>query len=115
MRNSSKVIIFANRDTVWPLVNEQSGGYNKTGILLAFLAVFEFYHRPEAQKPHPEKSKSTVSNELVLDSKIESDAEAKPAVPTAPPAVDDFPEGGLKAWSVVLGVSTPDRAAITES
>ncbi|KDQ53108.1 hypothetical protein JAAARDRAFT_39481 [Jaapia argillacea MUCL 33604] len=31
---------------VWPLVNETSGGYNKTGIALALLALAELYTRP---------------------------------------------------------------------
>jgi hypothetical protein len=40
---------------------------------------------------------------VTLDVKEEEDLEASPAIPTA--AVDDFPDGGLAAWSIVLGVS----------
>ncbi|KAI0788033.1 Frag1/DRAM/Sfk1 family-domain-containing protein [Fomes fomentarius] len=32
--------------TVWPFVNGRSGGYNKTGIALALLAILEFAYRP---------------------------------------------------------------------
>lgn len=31
---------------VWPFVNGRSGGYNKTGIALALLAILEFAYRP---------------------------------------------------------------------
>jgi hypothetical protein len=35
--------------------------------------------------------------------KEEEDVEASPTIPA--PAMDDFPDGGLAAWSVVFGVS----------
>lgn len=31
--------------TVWPFVNEKSGGYNKTGLFLALISLYEYYHR----------------------------------------------------------------------
>ncbi|RDB31055.1 Protein cwh43 [Hypsizygus marmoreus] len=36
---------------VWPFVNETSGGYNKTGILLSLLAIYETYTRSPPAKP----------------------------------------------------------------
>ena len=33
--------------TVWPIVNERSGGWNKTGIALVILALFEFASRSD--------------------------------------------------------------------
>lgn len=47
-----------DRTAVWPLLNERSGGYNKTGIFLALLAVYESFTRPEDQKSRSDKSKS---------------------------------------------------------
>lgn len=35
--------------SVWPFVNETSGGYNKAGITLAILAITEFAYRPTVQ------------------------------------------------------------------
>lgn len=38
--------LFTANLTVWPFVDERSGGYNKTGIALALLAILEFASRP---------------------------------------------------------------------
>ena len=43
------------------------------------------------------------SGDLSLEKKEEEDPEADPAVLILP--VDDFPDGGLAAWFIVLGVS----------
>lgn len=46
-----------NSIPVWPFVTAKSMGYNKTGLTLGLLAVFEFYTRPSApSKPKGEKS-----------------------------------------------------------
>ncbi|KAF9783217.1 MFS general substrate transporter [Thelephora terrestris] len=42
-----------------------------------------------------------VSEEQPSEKKEEEDVEASPTIPTPP--VDDFPDGGLAAWSVVFG------------
>lgn len=44
-----------------------------------------------------------VPDDQPSEKKEEEDVEASPTIP-APP-VDDFPDGGLAAWSVVFGVS----------
>ncbi|KAG1882105.1 Frag1/DRAM/Sfk1 family-domain-containing protein [Suillus subluteus] len=46
----------ANHSTnpVWPMLNEQSGGYNKTGLFLALCALYELATRPSAV-PEEEK------------------------------------------------------------
>src|SRR5882762_10264351 len=31
---------------VWPMLNEDSGGYNKTGLILALFALYELHTRP---------------------------------------------------------------------
>ncbi len=36
---------------MWPIVNERSGGWNKTGIVLAILALLEFASRPYTTPP----------------------------------------------------------------
>lgn len=48
---------------VWPIVNERTGGYNKTGISLALLALLEFASRPSVpvmttSKPSSPKGRS---------------------------------------------------------
>ncbi|KAJ7284841.1 Frag1/DRAM/Sfk1 family-domain-containing protein [Mycena rebaudengoi] len=37
-----------SNNPVWPLVNSKSGGYNKTGIVLAILAIYEHHIRDQA-------------------------------------------------------------------
>ncbi|KIM62789.1 hypothetical protein SCLCIDRAFT_24844 [Scleroderma citrinum Foug A] len=37
-----------SNNPVWPMLNEETGGYNKTGILLAILALLELGTRPPA-------------------------------------------------------------------
>jgi hypothetical protein len=39
------------------------------------------------------------------DAMFEREKEGLAAAPPPPPAVDDFPDGGLRAWLVVVGVS----------
>lgn len=44
---------------MWPSVTSDSGGYNKTGLGLALLALYEIYSRPgTATSPPTEKTKS---------------------------------------------------------
>ncbi|KAI0749855.1 Frag1/DRAM/Sfk1 family-domain-containing protein [Daedaleopsis nitida] len=50
-----------SNNPVWPFVNEQSGGYNKTGIALACLALFEFARRPAIPATSPSTTKKTAS------------------------------------------------------
>lgn len=38
-------ILFVQLQPIWPIVNDQSGGWNKTGIFLALLAVCEYSTR----------------------------------------------------------------------
>jgi hypothetical protein len=51
---------------VWAIVNEKSGGYNKTGIFLAALAIYELATRPsnarDSQREHAARSPSTGFN-----------------------------------------------------
>ena len=46
--------------TVWPIVNERSGGWNKTGIALVLLALFEFASRPDTTATSSTKSSPPV-------------------------------------------------------
>lgn len=56
---------------VWPMVNEQSGGYNKTGIALALLCLAEFIMRPEeARDPSKETLPSPSSRENWLSGAV---------------------------------------------
>lgn len=43
---------------VWPLINGSSGGYNKTGLLVAVLALYELSSRP-VEQPASETPKDT--------------------------------------------------------
>ncbi|KAJ3556781.1 hypothetical protein NM688_g1829 [Phlebia brevispora] len=49
---------------VWPFVHAASGGYNKTGILLACLAIYDFYTRKQnpAAPEEAKESKAPASN-----------------------------------------------------
>ncbi|KAJ7773105.1 Frag1/DRAM/Sfk1 family-domain-containing protein [Mycena metata] len=46
-----------SNNPVWPFVNSQSGGYNKIGIFLAILAVYEHHVRKPAMQEQPKKTK----------------------------------------------------------
>lgn len=51
---------------VWPIVNEQSGGYNKTGIVLACLAIYNYATRepiPAVMQTERQKKQDTHSTE----------------------------------------------------
>ncbi|TBU27075.1 Frag1/DRAM/Sfk1 family-domain-containing protein [Dichomitus squalens] len=49
-----------SNNPIWPFVNENSGGCNKTGIALALLAILEFAYRPVQSQPvKPAKSAPT--------------------------------------------------------
>jgi len=65
---------------VWPIVNEQSGGYNKTGIVLACLAIYNYTSR------------------LSVSSKVESAIQKKSGSKTATPS-----DGSWIACAVSLG------------
>lgn len=43
---------------VWPIVDERSGGYNKTGIILAFIAIYNFYSRTSSPSFKPDSQQS---------------------------------------------------------
>lgn len=50
---------------MWPFVNEKTGGYNKTGLALALLALYEFSNRPSHNhnsKHQEEQPKQTAAN-----------------------------------------------------
>ncbi|KAL4268280.1 Calcofluor white hypersensitive protein [Pleurotus pulmonarius] len=47
-----------SNNPIWPLINESSGGYNKTGLVVAVLALYELSTRPVEQTPS-EASKDT--------------------------------------------------------
>ncbi|KAH9943702.1 Frag1/DRAM/Sfk1 family-domain-containing protein [Amylocystis lapponica] len=51
-----------SNNPVWPIVHEQSGGYNKTGLFLACLAVYGVWMRPTVRVPKSttEKANSTL-------------------------------------------------------
>ncbi|PCH42647.1 hypothetical protein WOLCODRAFT_163942 [Wolfiporia cocos MD-104 SS10] len=53
-----------SNNPVWPIVHEQSGGYNKTGALLMCLAIFNYATRP-ADKPttHTERDARSIPQE----------------------------------------------------
>ncbi|KAG1725361.1 uncharacterized protein EDB91DRAFT_1239861 [Suillus paluster] len=63
----------ANHSTnpVWPMLNEESGGYNKTGIFLALFALYELATRPsvvpETQKEEKQKSSSKGNSKVSSD------------------------------------------------
>ncbi|OSC99957.1 hypothetical protein PYCCODRAFT_1372193 [Trametes coccinea BRFM310] len=46
---------------VWPFVDDRSGGYNKTGLVLALLAIYEFATRPSELLAAPVAPSSTDS------------------------------------------------------
>ncbi|KAJ4487416.1 Frag1/DRAM/Sfk1 family-domain-containing protein [Lentinula lateritia] len=47
-----------SNNPVWPFIDERSGGYNKEGLLLAFLALYEFFTRPDEEGQSPESEKN---------------------------------------------------------
>ncbi|KAJ7674200.1 Frag1/DRAM/Sfk1 family-domain-containing protein [Mycena rosella] len=52
-----------SNNPVWPFVNAKSGGYNKTGIILAVLAIYEVHSRKTYPlQPQPEKTKVAASS-----------------------------------------------------
>ncbi|THH23217.1 hypothetical protein EUX98_g7963 [Antrodiella citrinella] len=62
---------------IWPIVNEKSGGYNKTGLLLAGLAIWNFYTRSyaepslvdkKADDPAPKTTPTSMRKHWFLDS-----------------------------------------------
>ncbi|OCH90334.1 hypothetical protein OBBRIDRAFT_887775 [Obba rivulosa] len=47
-----------SNNPVWPFIDDRSGGYNKTGIVLGLLAIYNFYTREvpsQASSPHSDK------------------------------------------------------------
>ncbi|PPQ91001.1 hypothetical protein CVT25_013926 [Psilocybe cyanescens] len=56
----SSLLKQANRSNnpVWPFINYKAEGYNKTGLVLALLAIYEYYTRPSS----PNRSSSTSRN-----------------------------------------------------
>ena len=64
----------ANSDLVWPFMNENTGGYNKTGLSLALLAVIELSLRPPSNVSTPLQngtvSKSWITSGFALGSLI---------------------------------------------
>jgi len=46
---------------VWPFVDERTGGYNKTGIVLAFLSLFEFHFRQPSAEQAKDPKKPEIS------------------------------------------------------
>ncbi|KAK1229087.1 Protein cwh43, partial [Marasmius sp. AFHP31] len=52
-----------SNNPVWPIVDHRSGGYNKTGILLALISLFELYTRPLSAYPPSERETLKASEE----------------------------------------------------
>jgi hypothetical protein len=61
---------------VWPILNEQSGGYNKVGLLLGLAAIYETYTRPSNQivtaSPSATDTASASSSNRISDRKAEA-------------------------------------------
>lgn len=58
---------------VWPFIDHKAGGYNKTGLLLALLAIYEYYSRSHttmagAPKANSKSQRSWLSGALPLGS-----------------------------------------------
>ncbi|KAJ7104300.1 Frag1/DRAM/Sfk1 family-domain-containing protein [Mycena belliarum] len=57
-----------SNNPVWPSVNAKSGGYNKTGIILAVMAIYEaHYQTPRTANPpqvQPEENKTSASGKV---------------------------------------------------
>ncbi|TCD63760.1 hypothetical protein EIP91_004975 [Steccherinum ochraceum] len=51
-----------SNNPIWPIVNEKSGGYNKTGLVLACLAIYNFYYRSPTvpQISHKKEEDATI-------------------------------------------------------
>ncbi|KAJ4479963.1 Frag1/DRAM/Sfk1 family-domain-containing protein [Lentinula aciculospora] len=67
-----------SNNPVWPFVNEGSGGHNKEGLILALLALCEFFTRPTGGRQPP-------------DSEVDSDE----SVPTTPWLLGALPLGSF--------------------
>ncbi|KAF9067240.1 Frag1/DRAM/Sfk1 family-domain-containing protein [Rhodocollybia butyracea] len=46
-----------SNNPVWPIVDKRSGGYNKEGLALGLLALYEFYSRPADELPRNQSDK----------------------------------------------------------
>ncbi|KAL0574045.1 Protein cwh43 [Marasmius crinis-equi] len=55
-----------SNNPVWPIVDHRSGGYNKTGLFLALLALAELYTRPISAHPPSERDQSKPPQESTL-------------------------------------------------
>ncbi|KAH7912023.1 Frag1/DRAM/Sfk1 family-domain-containing protein [Hygrophoropsis aurantiaca] len=60
-----------SNNPVWPMVNEELGGYNKTGILLAICALIELYTRPP-MSPTPTAQAENTPKEIISKPKANS-------------------------------------------
>lgn len=60
------------------MVDEQRGGYNKTGILLAALSLYEIYTRSASPSPAPPTSLNSSPNKVVTRSATKSGARVHP-------------------------------------
>ncbi|KAF8905015.1 Frag1/DRAM/Sfk1 family-domain-containing protein [Gymnopilus junonius] len=71
----SSLLKQANRSNnpVWPFINHKAGGYNKTGLLLALVAIYEYYSRRHAvahtdSRAKPQRQRGLLSGALPLGS-----------------------------------------------
>lgn len=67
---------------MWPIVNEKSGGWNKTGILLAILALYEYYTRSRPKTTSPSED-GTQQDNVVKPRKSASQAAQESWLPAS--------------------------------
>ncbi|KAJ7475684.1 Frag1/DRAM/Sfk1 family-domain-containing protein [Mycena latifolia] len=55
-----------SNNPIWPSVNSESGGYNKTGLILAVLAIYEAHYRtPSPPQVQPDSNKPAASRNVL--------------------------------------------------
>lgn len=60
---------------VWPILDERSGGWNKTGLFLAVLALYECYTRPQLKSAVPSEKNGRVETAAVPPKSINTPKE----------------------------------------
>jgi hypothetical protein len=99
---------------VWPIVNEKSGGWNKTGFALAALAMYELYTRPVHHITEPPATGKTApqagaANVDAPATKSAAKTAAKVAARPAPrllPPISSWLPASLALGSLVFGLHT---------
>ncbi|KAG7089727.1 hypothetical protein E1B28_011382 [Marasmius oreades] len=59
-----------SNNPVWPIVDSRSGGYNKTGLAVACVALLELYTRPISAQPPSERDRLRVIPETTLNTAL---------------------------------------------